>query len=97
MNQSNVRSRTTGNLELRKLWHVPEGKFFYALAVEYEQQECAMEGTGKHAVPNWNKITKTETGFNVPQGYTGDEEWAKRTAEHFNLTVPEEEYKEKKD
>lgn len=95
MNNSNVRSRTTGKLELRKLWNVPAAEFIWALYIEYEQETCAMNGTGKHAVPDWNNITSKETGWQNPQGYVGDEAWGKKTAEHFNIPFPEEEYEEK--
>lgn len=93
MNQQNVRSRTTGNVELRKLWNVPEGKYFWGLFVEYEEETCKMNGEGKHAVPDWSNIVKRDKGWNCPQGYVGDEDWAKRTAEHFEIDMPTEEYK----
>lgn len=89
----NIRSRATGKLELRKLWNVPGAKYIYALYQEYEQQTCEMEGTGKHKVPNWDKITNTEFIWNTQQGFLGDEEWGKATAEHFDIEFPENEYK----
>lgn len=85
---NNIRSKRTGNIEIRKLWHVPEAKFFYALYVEFEQETAELVD----GEPNWDNVTK-ETGWTAPQGYTGDEEWAARTAEHFGIEVPEEEYK----
>lgn len=88
----NIRSKTTGKLELRKLWHIPEARYIWALYIEYEQETCAMNGEGKHAVPDWTKIVKKETGWQNPQGYVGDEEWGKKTAEHFKIDFPEEEY-----
>lgn len=90
---SNVRSRTTGKIELRKLWAVPEAKYIWALYAEYEQETCKMNGEGKHAVPDWNNIIKRETGWHSPQGYVGDEEWGRKTAEHYKIPFPEEEYK----
>lgn len=53
-----------------------------------------MNGEGKHAVPDWTNIIKKETGWQNPQGYVGDEEWAKKTAEHFDIEFPTEEYKD---
>ena len=53
---NNKRSRTTGKLELRKLWSVPKADFIYAL-------------------------------------FVGDEEWAKKTAEHFEIEFPKDEWK----
>lgn len=97
MNQrpNNKRSRTTGKLELRKLWNVPDAKFFWALFIEVEVQTAEMvkDKEGK-LVPDFDKIIDTEIGWNCPQGYMGDEEWAKRTADHFGLEVPTEEYKD---
>lgn len=90
----NIRSKTTGNIELRKLWHIPEAKYIYALYIEYVQETCKMNGEGKHAVPDWNNIIKKETGWQSPQGYVGDEEWAKKTAEHFKIELPKDEYQE---
>ena len=85
----NVRSMTTGKLELRKLWSVPEAKFIYVLFVEVKTETCEIE----NEKPNWDKITDTTLGWNAPQGYVGDEEWAKKTAEHFEIAFPEEEFK----
>lgn len=84
----NIRSRTTGNLELRKLWHIPEARFIWALYIEYEQETCELVDDE----PNWDNITKSEKGWQNPQGYVGDEEWGKKTAEHFGIDFPEEEY-----
>lgn len=92
--QGNKRSRTTGKLELRKLWMIPEAKYIWALFIEYEQETCEMNGTGKHQVPDWTKIVSTEKGWQNPQGYLGDEEWGKKTAEHFKIEFPTEEYNE---
>lgn len=86
----NIRSLTTGKLQLRKLWSVPQAEFIYALFVEVKVETCEMEKD----TPNWDKITKTELDWRTPQGYVGDEEWAKKTAEHFEIEFPEEEYKE---
>lgn len=85
----NVRSMTTGKLELRKLWSVPQADFIYALFVEVKTETCEME---KDA-PNWDKITDTKVHWQTPQGYIGDEEWAKKTADHFEIDFPTEEYK----
>lgn len=71
-------STTTGNLEVRKLWSVPKAEYIYALFVEVKTEGGAHEGL------SWQ----------CPQGYVGDEEWAKATAEHFHLTFPTEEYRE---
>lgn len=85
----NVRSMTTGKLELRKLWSVPKADFIYALFVEVKTETCEMDGE----TPNWDKITDTTLSWQTPQGYVGDEEWAKKTAEHFEITFPTEEFK----
>lgn len=98
---ANKRSRFTDKLELRKLWHVPKAEFIYALFTEVETETCELEEetvteNGKEVVkqvPNWDKIVASEKNFQNPQGYIGDADWAKRTAEHFNIEFPEEEYK----
>ena len=94
---NNVRSVTTGKLELRKLWSVPQAEFIYALFVEVRVETAEMETVtvdGKETTkPNWDKITTSELDWRTPQGYVGDEEWAKKTAEHFEIAFPEEEYK----
>lgn len=94
---NNLRSKTTGKLELRKLWSVPKAEFIYALFVEVETQECEMETVsedGKDTVkPNWDKIVKSTIDWQTPQGYIGDEEWAHKTAEHFEIDFPTEEWK----
>lgn len=93
----NVRSVTTGKLELRKLWSVPQAEFIYALFVEVRVETAEMETVtvdGKETTkPNWDKIVSSETDWRTPQGYVGNEEWAKKTAEHFEIAFPEEEYK----
>ena len=98
----NQRSTTTGKLELRKLWSVPKAEFIYALFVEVISETCEMEegahynNGGKEEVertPNWDKITTTDLSWQTPQGYVGDEEWARRTAEHFEIEFPKEEFK----
>lgn len=90
----NQRSKTTGKLELRKLWNVPKAEFIYALFLEIETETCEMkEDECSKMVPDWDKIQKTETSWQTPQGYVGDEEWAKKTAEHFEIEFPKEEYK----
>lgn len=85
----NVRSMTTGKLELRKLWSVPKADFIYALFVEVKTETCEMDGE----TPNWDKITDTQLNWQTPQGYVGDEEWAKKTAKHFEIAFPTEEFK----
>lgn len=85
----NVRSMTTGKLELRKLWSVPKAEFIYALFVEVKTETCEMEDDK----PNWDKITNTTYDWNAPQGYVGNEAWAGKTAEHFEIKFPEEEFK----
>lgn len=91
---NNVRSITTGNLELRKLWSVPQAEFIYALFVEVKIETCEMEEKDKgELAPNWDKIKSTELDWRTPQGYVGNEEWAKKTAEHFEIAFPTEEYK----
>lgn len=85
----NVRSTTTGKLELRKLWSVPKAEFIYALFVEVKTETAEMVKDE----PNWEKITSTSIDWQTPQGYVGDEEWAKKTAEHFELEFPKEEWK----
>ena len=86
----NVRSVTTGKLELRKLWSVPQAEFIYALFVEVKVETCELN---EDKTPNWDKITNTELDWRTPQGYVGDEDWAKKTAEHFEIEFPTEEYK----
>lgn len=88
-NPQNIRSKTTGKLELRKLWSVPQADFIYALFVELQTETCELDGK----TPNWDKITKTELSWQTPQGYVGDEEWAKKTAAHFEIEFPTEEFK----
>lgn len=94
----NQRSMTTGKLELRKLWSVPKAEFIYALFVEVKTETCEMQTVSKDGKevlePNWEKITTTDVDWRTPQGYAGDEEWAKKTAEHFEIEFPTEEYKE---
>lgn len=91
----NVRSLTTGKLELRKLWSVPKAEFIYALFVEVKDQTAALkDGPENQGEPDWDNIIKEELDWRTPQGYVGDEEWAKRTAAHFEIEFPEEEYKE---
>ena len=85
----NIRSMTTGKLELRKLWSVPKAEFIYALFVEVKTETCEL----KDDEPNWDNITDTTLNWNTPQGYVGDEDWAKKTAAHFEIEFPEEEYK----
>lgn len=85
----NIRSMTTGKLELRKLWSVPKAEFIYALFVEVKTETCEM----KDDEPNWENILTTDINWNTPQGYVGDEDWAKKTAKHFEIEFPEEEYK----
>lgn len=85
----NMRSLTTGKLELRKLWSVPKAEFIYALFVEVKTETCEMVKDE----PNWDKITDTKLTWQTPQGYVGDEDWAKKTAEHFEIDFPTEEFK----
>lgn len=87
---SNQRSITTGKLELRKLWSVPQAEFIYALFVEVRIETAELN---EDKTPNWDKITSTELDWRTPQGYVGDEEWARKTAEHFEIEFPKEEYK----
>lgn len=89
----NVRSMTTGKLELRKLWSVPKAEFIYALFVEVKTETCELTEVDGTKVPNWDNITDTTLNWQTPQGYVGDEEWAKKTAEHFEIEFPEEEFK----
>lgn len=95
MQPDNIRSRALPNtLEFRKLWSVQEGDYFYMLVQQYETQTAtARTEDGK---PDWDGELETTTQFGpaVNQGYAGDEEWAKKNAEHFNLAVPTEEYKD---
>ena len=85
----NIRSMTTGKLELRKLWSVPKAEFIYALFVEVKTETAEL----KDDEPNWDNIIDTKLDWNAPQGYIGDEEWAKKTAEHFEINFPTEEFK----
>ena len=85
----NIRSTTTGKLELRKLWNVPKAESIQALFVEVQTETAEMVKDE----PDWEKITTTSIDWQTPQGYVGDEEWAKKTAEHFELALPTEEWK----
>ena len=85
----NIRSMTTGKLELRKLWSVPKAEFIYALFVEVKTETAEL----KDDEPNWDNIIDTKLDWNAPQGYIGDEDWAKKTAEHFGIDFPTEEFK----
>lgn len=87
---NNKRSVTTGKLELRKLWSVPKAEFIFALLVEIKEQTAELNEDG---TPNWDKINTETLDWANPQGYVGDEEWAKKTAEHFEIEFPTEEYK----
>ena len=86
----NVRSVTTGKLELRKLWSVPQAEFIYALFVEVRVETAELN---EDKTPNWDKIVTSELDWRTPQGYVGDEDWAYKTAEHFEIAFPTEEYK----
>lgn len=87
---NNTRTETTGKLELRKLWSVPKAEFIYALLVEIKIQTAELNEDG---TPDWEKINTEKLDWANPQGYVGDEEWAKKTAEHFEIEFPTEEYK----
>lgn len=86
---NNKRSTMTDELELRKLWHIPNAEYMYALAIKIKVETAAL----KDNEPDFSDITDTTYEWQVPQGYVGDEEWAHSTAEHFKLTFPTEEYK----
>lgn len=91
----NIRSRALPNtLELRKMWSVQDANYFFVLVQQYETQTAL--GRTEDNKPDWDGELETATQYApaVNQGYTGDEEWAKKNAEHFNLTVPTEEYKD---
>lgn len=92
--QPNVRSTGTGNLQLRKLWAIPDAKYIWALYQEYKTETCEMVEVDGKKTPDWNNITSTEMQWGTQQGFMGEEEWAKKTAEHFGIEFPEEEYKE---
>lgn len=107
-NTPNVRSRMLGKKwELRKLWNVPEAVFVYALYVDYEEQTAPLvpnpefkEDTppsvlNQPSIPDWdNATTNTMMGPAMAQGSMGDLDWAQRTAEHFNIDVPEVEWED---
>lgn len=85
---NNVETKATGKQELRKLWDITQAQHVYALFGEYE--------TTIYKDEKKDKILEVETKF-YPEAAgraAGDKEWAERTAEHFNLTVPEEEYQD---
>lgn len=85
------RSKLTGRLELRKLWSIPDAQYIYVLYQEV-LTETAELVDGK---ANWDNIVDKEADWRViGQQHFGNEEWAGRTAEHFGIEVPEEEYKE---
>lgn len=85
----NERRNYTGKLELRKLWAIPDAKYIWALYEEISIEKCALVDEE----PNWDDITETTYDWGTRQGFLGDEEWAKTTAEHFGIEFPEEEYK----
>lgn len=87
---NNLRSTTTGKLELRKLWSVPKAEFIYALFVEVKVETCELKEDNS---VNWDNVLDTQTTWQTPQGYIGDEDWAHKTAEHFEIEFPEEEFK----
>ena len=90
---NNKLSKTTGKLELRKLWSVPQAEFIYALFLEVETTTYELKEENGKMVINEDKPTGTETTWQTPQGYVGNEDWAKKTAEHFGIEFPKEEYK----
>ena len=87
---NNKLSKTTGKLELRKLWSVPKAEFIYALFLEVETTTYDFKDDKEI---DETKPLSTEVSWQTPQGYIGDEEWAKKTAEHFDIEFPSEEYK----
>lgn len=76
-------------LELRKSWNIPLAKYMYVLAERVKVETCELDENDQ---PNWDKITKTEYKWQTHPQHIGDEEWGKKTAEHFNLPFPTEEY-----
>lgn len=90
---NNKLSKTTGKLELRKLWSVPQAEFIYALFLEVEITTYELKEVDGKMVINEDKPTGTETTWQTPQGHVGNEDWAKKTAEHFGIDFPTEEYK----
>lgn len=86
-------SKTTGKLELRKLWSVPQAEFIYALFLEVETTTYELKEDNGKMVIDESKPTGKETTWQTPQGYVGNEEWAKKTADHFGIAFPAEEYK----
>lgn len=90
---NNQISKTTGKLELRKLWSVPQADFIYALFLEVETTTYELKEDNGRMVIDETKPTGTETTWQTPQGYVGNEEWAKKTADHFEIAFPTEEYK----
>ena len=63
--------------------------------MEVETQTAVINDSTKE--PDWEQIVDTELDWQTPQGYLGDEDWAKRTAEHFDIPMPTEEYKLEED
>lgn len=98
MQPDNVRTRPiTDTLELRKLWSVQEADYFYMLGQEYETQTTPDRTEDNK--PDWESpdlTTEKIFGPAVNQGYAGDEKWAKKTADHFGIKFPTEEYKDEK-
>ena len=88
-----VRQVSLGEYEIRKLWDDQKAEFYYVLAQRYKIERCEMKGEGDDAEPNWDNIIDTKLDWNAPQGYIGDEDWAKKTAEHFEIDFPTEEFK----
>lgn len=89
----NVRSKYTGNIEIRKLWDIPNAKYIWGFFEEVLTETCEMVGEGADQKPNWDNLTSSELGWTSRQGFVGDEEWAKTNAEHFGIEFPTEEYK----
>ena len=78
----------------RKRMHMTQDQLAEKLGVSVINTFSGCPGGGpEDKTPNWEKITSSELDWRTPQGYVGDEDWAKRTAEHFEIAFPEEEYK----
>lgn len=89
-----VRQVSLGEYEIRKLWDDSKAEFYYVLAQKYKIERCELKGEGDDAEPNWDNIIETIEDWGVVPTHRGDEEWAAREADHYNIEVPADEYKE---
>lgn len=88
-----VRQVSLGEYEIRKLWDDSKAEFYYVLAQRYKIERCEMVGEDDKKEPNWDNIIETMEDWGVVPTHRGDLDWANREAEHYGITVPEDEFK----